>query len=365
MLGKPVREATYRLLSSESLSLEPLCSCLTTDASICSKGLALLGNMCGDAQLRQCISYNNHVMTAVIHKALPAAANAVQAEVAAAAMSCLYNFSIEPSAQQVVCSSSGYVEALLQLVCDLSKVSAVAASSCNTSTMQRAPQHSSSKPVKGLPGSGLAAKNKTSAVNSTTVDKGSEQHADASPLSYGAAAAGVLARVGKQAAGAAVLRASNGLQQLVKALAAYQKNCCAAAPAANSPQMKWLSGVVQTVAVLTADAAHMSCSLQDATLAIHSLVAAIKGADVPETLLGNAALCLGHYANCEQWHQVFREAGSVAALVKVAYDGEGNSASRNAAIALARLAKDAGMLDGLRELHGIEIIYKYGSGQKA
>lgn len=50
---------------------------------------------------------------------------------------------------------------------------------------------------------------------------------------------------------------------------------------------------------------------------------------------------------------------AVAPLVKVAYDGKGDTASKNAAIALARMAHDPAMLERLRELHGIEIIYQY------
>ena len=49
---------------------------------------------------------------------------------------------------------------------------------------------------------------------------------------------------------------------------------------------------------------------------------------------------------------------AVEPLVRVAYEGKGNVSSKNAAIALARLSRRRELLERLKELHGIEIIYQ-------
>ncbi|WIA44309.1 hypothetical protein OEZ86_007106 [Tetradesmus obliquus] len=60
------------------------------------------------------------------------------------------------------------------------------------------------------------------------------------------------------------------------------------------------------------------------------------------------------------WHPQLRSADAVGVLVAVAYaHGRGSAVARNAAIGLARMAHDAEMMERLRELHGIEIIYQY------
>ncbi|WIA23793.1 hypothetical protein OEZ85_013473 [Tetradesmus obliquus] len=75
---------------------------------------------------------------------------------------------------------------------------------------------------------------------------------------------------------------------------------------------------------------------------------------------GNAALVLGHFAGEPCWHPQLRSADAVGVLVAVAYaHGRGSAVARNAAIGLARMGHDAEMMERLRELHGIEIIYQY------
>ena len=49
---------------------------------------------------------------------------------------------------------------------------------------------------------------------------------------------------------------------------------------------------------------------------------------------------------------------AVEPLVRVAYTGKGSVASKNAAIALARMSRLPKLLERLKELHGIEIIYQ-------
>jgi hypothetical protein len=75
---------------------------------------------------------------------------------------------------------------------------------------------------------------------------------------------------------------------------------------------------------------------------------------------GNAALVLGHLAAEPCWHTQLAQADAVGVLVAVAYaHGRGRAVARNAAIALARMARDGRLMDRLRELHGVEIIYQY------
>lgn len=102
---------------------------------------------------------------------------------------------------------------------------------------------------------------------------------------------------------------------------------------------------------------------------------------------GNAALCIGHLASApspavsEAALAALSQADAVQALIRVVYEcapssaagtglgggaggeagggaGGGETAVRNSAIALAKLAKHPVMLERLRELHGIEIIMR-------
>ena len=54
-----------------------------------------------------------------------------------------------------------------------------------------------------------------------------------------------------------------------------------------------------------------------------------------------------------------REENAVKILVECAYARKGTSASRSAAIAAAKLTKDAKCLEQLRECNGLEIIHNY------
>ncbi len=86
---------------------------------------------------------------------------------------------------------------------------------------------------------------------------------------------------------------------------------------------------------------------------------AASSSGLRESVLANAALCLAGVARRKEYLGLLREADPVPLLLGVAYEGRGSTASKNAAIALARLAHDPKMLEQLRELHGIEIIYQY------
>ena len=78
-----------------------------------------------------------------------------------------------------------------------------------------------------------------------------------------------------------------------------------------------------------------------------------------EAVVGNAALGLGFLASCPGLEDVFHKSQAVEMLVGVMKKGKGDAASRNAAITLAKLARDARMLGQLRELRGLEVMYQY------
>ncbi len=120
--------------------------------------------------------------------------------------------------------------------------------------------------------------------------------------------------------------------------------------------------MVRTLAALTAGGQWCSsCSEADAATAIRTLLQLLQGGSTNSTLSlrGNAALCLSHIAGEARWLPLLARQDAVGALVRVAYEGKGDAASKNAAIALARMARDEGMMARLRELHGLEIIYQY------
>jgi hypothetical protein len=79
---------------------------------------------------------------------------------------------------------------------------------------------------------------------------------------------------------------------------------------------------------------------------------------VKESILGNAGLCLSHLARLDAALPQLLAADAVMSLVQVAHEGKGSTASKNAAIALARMSRHPQLLERLRELHGVEIIYQ-------
>jgi len=168
-------------------------------------------------------------------------------------------------------------------------------------------------------------------------------------------AALLLSRVAKQSAGAEVLKSENGLQLLVSALDGGIKQ--------KTSRPAWIDAIVRTIAILTAppnSCVAGYCTEQAAAL-ITACLDVLRNSvlDATPAAKGNAALCLSHIAAEDRWHWLLRQADAVHALVQAAYDGKGNCASKNAAIALAKLAKDEQMMERLKELHGVEIIYQY------
>jgi hypothetical protein len=165
----------------------------------------------------------------------------------------------------------------------------------------------------------------------------------------------------------------------------------------SSVLLTWLDAAWRTVALLTAQSgacSSCSCSGDVATAAIAACLAVLQhpgssatsathqqqqsmlrptghgnysaaassstAIQLSAAVQGNAALVLGHFAGEPCWHIQLAQVDAVGVLVAVAYaHGRGSAVARNAAIALARMAKDACLMDRLRELHGVEIIYQY------
>ncbi|GFR41120.1 hypothetical protein Agub_g1764 [Astrephomene gubernaculifera] len=202
-----------------------------------------------------------------------------------------------------------------------------------------------------------------------------------------ARAAGVCARAAKVHAGAAALLRLGAVAGMLGVVSAALDSLDAGAASAGSHGGSAASGeaeaavsaalldaAVRTLTILTSpDDAALSAQLvagggvevllrivrSTGILAGLSKASNLAGSGLGDSVLANAVLCVAGIARCKEHLPVLRAAEPVPPLVKVAYDGRGNTASKNAAIALARLAHDPAMLEKLRELHGIEIIYQY------
>ncbi|MEW5303261.1 MAG: hypothetical protein WDW36_005969 [Sanguina aurantia] len=201
---------------------------------------------------------------------------------------------------------------------------------------------------------------------------------------------GILSRVAKQPAGMAALVDLPCMEALVSILQLQPLSATATATAAAATVVTAAAVTDTPTATTAADAAAAAASQQaleitakEACVRTLTLMLAAEGesgteaqrlvrlggarsllgvlgmAGCSEAILGNAALCLGHVAKHAVHLPLLRGLDAVAPLVRVAYEGKGNTASKNAAIALARLAHDTVMMERLRDLHGLEIIYKY------
>ena len=89
-----------------------------------------------------------------------------------------------------------------------------------------------------------------------------------------------------------------------------------------------------------------------------ALVALLSDTTAPDGLVGNAALAASELARGDAGLETLAQLDPVPALIKVAHTRRG-TAQKNAAIALARLARDPACLEKIRELHGFEIIAAY------
>ncbi|GLI69147.1 hypothetical protein VaNZ11_013704 [Volvox africanus] len=196
-----------------------------------------------------------------------------------------------------------------------------------------------------------------------------------------ARAAGICARIAKAPAGSAMLVDLGAIAGMV-AVAAIALDGMEATDSTgvdSDPLMALLDAAVRVLTIVTSpedvvraaqlvDAGGVAMLMRAVQFA--SGGTATKGAGrsgrggarasaLGESVLANAVLCLAGLARCKEYLGTLRKADPVPALVAVAYEGRGNTASKNAAIALARMAHEPDMLEKLRELHGIEIIYQY------
>lgn len=194
-----------------------------------------------------------------------------------------------------------------------------------------------------------------------------------------ARAAGLVARLIKCAAGLRQFISTDGVPSMVQLVSAEPSTPPADAPSAaataaaaaavgagNQPLMSaadirvsCIEAAVRALAIATSGSDLAPVEALEKCKGPAALLGLLKRPGMTEAVLGNAALCIGNVAKHNQFLPLLQQLDAVAPLVKVAYDGKGNTASKNAAIAMARLAHDAAMLERLRELHGIEIIYQY------
>ena len=86
------------------------------------------------------------------------------------------------------------------------------------------------------------------------------------------------------------------------------------------------------------------------------LLRAMTAPALPDSAAGNAALALGDLARTADGIKALESLDAVQPLVQVAQHREGASAKRNAAIAIAQLARSPRCLARIRELRALEII---------
>lgn len=376
MVDKATKSGMQRLWSSSTScagSNEPSCSgrvdvgaCFesllaSTSEPVAEKAAVLLGNMCGDASLRAAIQAQDSIMLSLllltahgrmIQKAGTGAgkgaakATPIGTELRSAASTALFNAAMDAAGQQALAKHASAIGALLS-VCDPSS----SASTSGASVSSDALSSSSQVAEPAVPTATLRARAAGIISRIAKCPEGSNKLAElgAIPIMLAAAAAAV---------------------DIMEAHAQTASSSDAPAKPATSDASGLLDAAVRTITVLTAsDNLTLAQQVVDAnglTMLLRVIRMQMPAVQMDggqsigwEAILGNAALCIGGVVRFKQFHAALREMDAVAALVKVAYDGKGNTASKNAAIALARMAHDTAMLERLRELHGIEIIYQY------
>lgn len=93
--------------------------------------------------------------------------------------------------------------------------------------------------------------------------------------------------------------------------------------------------------------------------AVASLVAVVADKGVSDATAGNASVLIGQLAKAPEGARALADADGVKALVGAMLDRKG-TAQRNAAVACAKAVQQrADLLERLKELHGIEIMYRY------
>ncbi len=365
-----VRKQLSELLGRAPAQLQQLLErCRELDAAAQALLLAALCNCCVDRPAKQAFaSIMQQGPGCVALQHLEGLLQQGQSpEVAARLASLLGNLCGEAACRQLLAGSAGLVGALCALLLGKQQAQGAAGSGaqlaaaealCNICTEAAAQQQvlaccQLSSLLQLLPQPGVA------------------------PTLLAARVAGILARLAKQPLACRLLQAPASLEALLAALhassaagaagGADEAAGAASADAADAAAAARLmaDGLLRALAQLSAGAGQELLQRLAQAGAAQALVRLLRQLKEPgqgvaaPALLGNAALCVGNLAAWQgSWAQL-RQLDAVEVLVRVAHDGRGDAASRNAAIALARLARDGAMMARLKELHGLEVIYQY------
>eukprot|EP00798_Chlamydomonas_sp_ICE-L_P017965 gene17965-24370_t len=347
MVDKCTKGAMLRALDSSpsvsdslQLLLNPKSS---TSLVITEKMLALVGNMCGDTALRRSITARENIIDAVANLActsVPAASSAA-VSLRNGALTTLFNLCLEVPCQAGV-QAGGHLPKLVALIDVLPPVS---------------------------DDSGMGVLQRTAGIISrcAKVPASQKELLDLGAVPKMLALAEHV--VGSKATSAAAVGSLDAAMRLIAQLTAQP------AFGGGEPGVTALidanallplftvrtSGLpLTTESVLGNTSLCLGWALMDANALLPLTNVLNSGLPLTtESVLGNTSLCLGHVARYPENYDALAAVDAVAPLVKVAYDGKGNSASKNAAIGLAKMAQDGRMMARLKELHGLEIIYTY------
>lgn len=368
-VDKPTKEGLADPLSEGPAPLRSLQQLLASPpaAVLAEKALALIGNMCNAAPLRQLLSGSRDIVTAVADMACAGGA-ASSTDAASSATS---------SSKPVVGLGASGLSAPKRAASSSSSSSSPSSFSAKLATPAATALYNLSldpPTAEVLATSGRVADLCKALASSSSCGSGCGATLHAARL------AGCLSRVAKQPEAAKQMLDAGALSLMLKlVVAAVQAKAAqpgtpvaavsAAAGAASSSSAGGegaaeaapllLDACVRAVTIFTtgSPAAVVDQLVKEGGVA--ALLGVLRAFGGAEGVLGNASLCLANVASQKQHLPALQVADAVAPLVKVAYEGKGNVASKNAAIALARLAQQPAMLERLRELHGVEIIYQY------
>lgn len=357
LLEPAVKEATRQLLAQKPQLLDQLvngvdCGSKSVRSAAQEQLFGLLSNLCTHAALRQQLAAHERLLRCAVAAAVP-----IQAKEASgvAALALLCNLSLETQAQQQLARDSQVMGTLLTWASRAPAAIDTYARTSKSNTVKVGPRLPDRKRL------GSEGKQHSHMQQATTVDMQWLQRQRAACL---------LSRAVKQPEGIKTLLGNNGLGGLLGCLSdrlqelkqtkQNQNQQLQNADDSDASKAAWTEAVVRIIAVLTAQPGTCSsCGPEQAAAAIKVCLDLLQFPLAGEATKGNSALCLGHFAAESCWHDQLHQADAVKTLVDIAYAGKGNGSSKNAAIALAKMATDERMLERLRVLHGLEIIYQY------
>lgn len=340
MVDEPCKAAMLQLLSKldsskESSNSAGAAACLqqlvaSSSPVVSERALTLLANMCGSPSLRTALQTAPALLAAVITALVSHSkgSGSAAADCTVAAATALYNLSVDGPAQEAV-ASSGKMAHLISLI------SASAGSGSSSPTLI-------------------------------------------------ARVTGVLARCAKSPAAAQLLVSMKGVEALCS-LTGRLLDRLASQGGSGQGQLKGeeastLDSAVRALTVLAADEASAAGPALVSAGGVPLLVCVLSTPGVADSVLGNAALCVASLAKQVQHLPALRahilpprdeddeasplsaadaQACLVSALLRVAHAGQGSTVSKNAAIALARMAQDPPTLARLKSLRGLEVMYAY------